>query len=95
MPPVPSGNGDVIQYVIDGQNRRIAKKLNGRIVDKWLYAGQLTPVAELDPADNVIARFSGGYMNKRDTIYQIITDHLGSQRLIVNVATGEIVQKMN
>ena len=41
-------NGDVIQYVIDGQNRRIAKRVNGAITNKWLYAGQLTPVAELD-----------------------------------------------
>jgi len=88
-------NGDVIQYVIDGQNRRIAKKVNGRIIDKWLYAGQLTPVAELDSADNIIARFSGGYVNKRDTIYQIITDHLGSPRLVVNVATGVVVQRID
>jgi YD repeat-containing protein len=75
-------DGDVIQYVIDGQNRRIARKLNGRITNKWLYAGQLTPIAELDSADNIVARFSGGYMNKRDTIYQIITDHLPSKLFI-------------
>ncbi len=105
MPPAHSGNGNVIQYVIDGQNRRIAKRVNGRITDKWLYArlarreseraGQLTPIAELDSADNVIARFSGGYLNKRDTIYQIITDHLGSPRLVVDVATGTVVQRMD
>ena len=53
-------SGDRIDYVIDGQNRRIARRLNGKITNKWLYAGQLTPVAELDSADNVIARFSGG-----------------------------------
>jgi RHS repeat-associated protein len=88
-------NGDVIQYVIDGQNRRIARKLNGRITNKWLYAGQLTPIAELDSADNVIARFSGGYMNKNDTIYQIITDHLGSPRLVVNVSTGAIMERID
>ena len=94
MPPAPSGNGDVIQYVIDGQSRRIGERVNGRWVHKWLYAGQLTPIAELDSADNIIARFSGGYMNKRDTIYQIITDHLGSPRLVVNVSTGIVVQRM-
>jgi RHS repeat-associated protein len=88
-------SGDRIDYVVDGQNRRIAKKVNGRIVDKWLYAGQLTPVAELDSANDIIARFSGGYMNKRDTIYQIITDHLGSPKLVVNVQTGIVVQKID
>ncbi|MFZ1081155.1 MAG: hypothetical protein WAO19_04435 [Candidatus Kryptoniota bacterium] len=88
-------NGDVIQYVIDGQNRRIGERVNARWVHKWLYAGQLTPVAELDSTDNIVARFSGSYMNKRDTIYQIITDHLGSPRLIVNVATGVVVQRID
>ncbi|MFZ1082850.1 MAG: RHS repeat-associated core domain-containing protein [Candidatus Kryptoniota bacterium] len=88
-------NCDVIQYVIDGQNRRIGERVNGRWVHKWLYAGQLTPIAELDSADNVIARFSGGYVNKNDTIYQIITDHLGSPRLVVNVSTGMVVQRMD
>ncbi|MFZ1082846.1 MAG: RHS repeat-associated core domain-containing protein [Candidatus Kryptoniota bacterium] len=34
-------------------------------------------------------------MNKRDTIYQIITDHLGSPRLVVNVNTGAVVQRMD
>ena len=34
-------------------------------------------------------------MNKRDTIYQIITDHLGSPRLVVNVATGVVVQRID
>jgi len=34
-------------------------------------------------------------MNKRDTIYQIITDHLGSPRLVVNVQTGIVVQKID
>jgi RHS repeat-associated protein len=95
MPPVPSGNGDVIQYVIDGQNRRIAKKVNGRIVDKWLYAGQLTPVAELDSANNIIARFSGEYMNRKDTVFQMISDYLGCVRLVVNVNTGAIAQKLD
>ncbi len=95
MPPKGQANGNVIQYVINGQNRRIAKKVNGTITNKWLYAGQLTPVAELDSANNIIARFCGGFMNKRDTIYQIITDHLGSPRLVVNVETGAVVQRMD
>ena len=88
-------DGDVIQYVIDGQNRRIGERVNGRWVHKWLYAGQLTPIAELDSTDNIITRFSGGYMNKRDTIYQIITDHLGSVRLVTNVTNGTIAQRID
>jgi hypothetical protein len=88
-------NGDVVQYVIDGQNRRIAKKLNGRIVDRWIYSGQLSPVAQLDSAGNVLAQFVGSYMTAGGTTYQLITDHLGSVRLVVNASTGTVAERMD
>ena len=28
------------------------------------------------------------------TLYRIVTDHLGSVRLVVNVSTGEVMQRM-
>ncbi|MFZ1082855.1 MAG: hypothetical protein WAO19_13130, partial [Candidatus Kryptoniota bacterium] len=75
MPPKGQANGDVIQYVIDGQDRRIAKKLNGQVVERWIYSGQLSPIAELDSAGNIIAQFVGGYMIKGGNTYRLITDH--------------------
>jgi len=88
-------NGDRIDYIINGQNRRIGKKVNGGIVKKWKYSGQLTPVAELDSAGNVIARFAGGYMIKGSNTYQLITDHLGSVRIIIDASTGDVAQKID
>jgi hypothetical protein len=88
-------NKDRIDYIIDGQNRRIGKKLNGQIVKKWIYSGQLTPVAELDSTGNITARFAGGYMIKSNTIYRLITDHLGSIRLVVNASNGSVSQRID
>ena len=88
-------NKDRIDYIIDGQNRRIGKKLNGNIVKRWIYSGQLLPIAELDSAGNVVAHFVGGYMIKNDTTYKFVTDHLGSIRLVVNVATGTVAQRID
>ncbi len=88
-------NGDVIQYVIDGQNRRLAKRLNGKIVDRWIYSGQLSPVAELDSSGNVISQFVGGYMIKGGNTYRLITDHLGSVRLVVDVNSGSIAERID
>ncbi|HOV98335.1 MAG TPA: RHS repeat-associated core domain-containing protein [Bacteroidota bacterium] len=88
-------NKDRIDYIIDGQNRRIGKKLNGQIVKKWIYSGQLTPVAELDSAGNITARFAGSYMIKDGATYQLITDHLGSVRLVINIATGTVMQRLD
>jgi len=94
-------NGDVIEYVIDGQNRRVGKKLNGTLVKGWLYEGQLRPVAELDAAGNATARYVYGakvnvpeYIIKGSVTYRVITDHLGSVRLVVDQTTGSVAQQM-
>ena len=86
-------DGTQIQYMIDGQNRRVGKIVNGRIVKRWLYQNQLNIVAELDSLGNVASRFVYGtkghvpdYMVKNGITYQFITDHLGSVRFVVDVA---------
>lgn len=95
-------DGTKIEYVIDGLNRRIGKKVNGILVQGFLYQDQLNPVAELDGSGNVVSRFVyvmksnvPDYMMKGGVTYRIITDHLGSPRVIINVATGEIAQRMD
>jgi RHS repeat-associated protein len=94
-------NGDVIEYVIDGQNRRIGKKLNGTLVQGFLYQDQLEPIAELDGAGAVVARFVYGskphvpdYLIKGGITYRVISDYLGSIRLVVNTANGSIAQQL-
>ncbi len=95
--------GDVvIDYLIDGRNRRIGKKVNGQLVQGFLYQDQLEPVAELDGDGNVVARFVYGskghvpdYMEKGGKTYRIISDHLGSPRLVIDTATDEVVQRMD
>ena len=94
--------GPKIEYVIDGVNRRIGKKLNGKLVQGFLYGDQLKPVAELDGRNNVVSTFAYGtranvpeYVEKSDGIYRIITDHLGSPRLVINVESGALAQRMD
>ncbi len=95
-------DGTQLEYVIDGQNRRIGKKVNGTLVQGFLYQNQLQPVAELDGSGNIVSRFvyaSKGnvpdYMVKGGVTYRIISDHLGSPRLVVNTSTGAIVQRLD
>ena len=100
-----------MHYIVGGQNRRVGKKVNGSVTKKWIYQDQLNPVAELDSADNVVTRFvygtranppkkTGGqvvpdYMLKDGNTYRIVADHLGSVRLIVNINTGIIEQRID
>ena len=87
-------DGRVIEYVIDPRGRRIAKKLNGHIVRRWLYHGKLAPVAELDGSGAVVSRFAAGGVIKGSTSYRVLADHLGSPRLVVDTSTGAIAQRM-
>jgi RHS repeat-associated protein len=88
-------DGTIIDYIIDGQNRRIGKKVNGSIVKRWIYKDQLNPVAEVDSLGNTVTLFVPGYMMKQDTTYAIITDHLGSVRFVVNTQDGTIAQQID
>ena len=92
-------DGRTIEYVIDGMNRRIGKKVGGSLVKAWLYRSSLTPVAELDGGGTVISRFvfatSGripNYMVKGGSTYRVIADDIGTPRLIVDVANGNVAQ---
>jgi RHS repeat-associated protein len=95
-------NGTEIGYLIDGQNRRIGKTVNDTLVQGWLYEDGLNPIAELDGTGTIVSRFVYAsrinvpdYMIQGDTTYRIISDHLGSPRLVINTASGDIVQQMN
>ncbi len=94
--------GMTIDYLIDGQNRRIGKKVDGILVQGFLYQDQLNPIAELDGAGNVVSRFVyaekgnvPSYMIKGGFTYRIISDHLGSPRLVVKSADGTVVQRID
>jgi RHS repeat-associated protein len=95
-------NADVITYIIDGRGRRVGKSINGTRVKGWLYADQLRPIAELDGNGTLVSRFVYGtkpnipnYIIKNGTTYRVFSDHLGSPRVIVDAATGVVVQRMD
>lgn len=99
---VQLSGGLQVDYLIDGRNRRIGKKVNGTLVQGFLYQDQLNPLAELDGSGNIVARFVyadkvnvPAYMLKGDQTYRILSDHLGSPRLVVNSASGEVVQRLD
>lgn len=94
-------DGTRIDYDIDGRNRRIGKRVNGTRVQAFLYLNQLEPIAELDGSGNVMAHFvyadrnnTPSLMLKGGKTYRVVADHLGSVRLVIDVITGEIAQRM-
>ncbi|MBF0635242.1 MAG: RHS repeat protein [Nitrospinae bacterium] len=95
-------DGTLIEYIIDGENRRVGKKVNGVLTQGLVYENALEPVAELDGTGSVIARYVYAtrenvpdYMIKGGVTYRIVSDHLGSPRLVVNITDGSVVQRMD
>jgi RHS repeat-associated protein len=95
-------SGAQIAYVIDGNNRRIGKKVNGMFVQGFLYHSMLKPVAELDGNGQVVTQFIYAErsnvpvcMLRNGVTYRILSDHLGSPRLVLDVATGVVAQRLD
>ncbi len=53
-------NGTAIDYVVDGENRRVGKKVNSTLTSGFLYQDALNVVVQLDGSGNVVARFVFG-----------------------------------
>ncbi len=104
---VKLASGDVLEYRVDGKNRRVARLLNGTLTARWLYGNDLAVVGELDGSGALVKRFvyaSSGHVpdlmivrnpSGPDSTYRIVTDHLGSVRLVVNASTGWVAQHMD
>ncbi len=95
-------DGRNIVYLIDGRHRRVGKKVDGVLQKGFLYQDALNPVAELDGNGRVVSRFVYGsrsntpdYMIKNGQHYRILSDHLGSPRLIIDTTTGAVIQRMD
>ncbi len=94
--------GVQIDYLVDASGRRIAKKVDGTLVEGYLYAGGISPVAETDGAGNVTAVFVYAtrgnvpdYIVEAGATYRVFTDHLGSVRMVVDVQSGAVLQQID
>jgi RHS repeat-associated protein len=96
-------DGRTVTYTVDGENHRLWKAIDGVRVQGFLWRGALQVVAELDGAGTVIARFVYAdaranvpdYMVTANGTYRLLKDHLGSPHVVVNTASGAVVQRMD
>ena len=95
-------SGDLVEYVVDGFCRRVARKVNGVVTNRWLYQGALDPAAEVDSTGAVIARFvycsrahTPDYVIRGGVTYRVITNLRGDPRLVVDVSSGAVVEQFS
>jgi len=93
-------NGDRIAYLHDPLGRRIAKKINGSIVEKYLWLGLTRLLAVYDGNDNLLMRFeyADGRMPVAMTTggasYYLAYDQVGSLRTVSD-ASGNVVKAIS
>jgi RHS repeat-associated protein len=94
--------GSAMDYVVDGENRRVGKKLGGILNQGFLYQDGLNVVAQLDGSGNLLARYVFGskpnvpdYFTTSAGTFRILSDHLGSPRLVVNTSSGAVVEEID
>lgn len=92
--------GRLIEYVNDPLGRRIAKKIDGVITEKYLWQGLTRLLAVYDSSDNLVMRFE--YADDRTPItmtnagiaYYMTYDQVGSLRVVAD-ASGNVVKAID
>jgi RHS repeat-associated protein len=94
-------SGTKIAYIIDAENRRVGKEVNGVLEQGFLYDGERI-IAQLNGSNAVVSQFiyatgstAPDYMISGGVTYRILSDHLGSPRLVVNTSTGQIAEEID
>jgi len=93
-------DGRVIEYIYDPLQRRVAKKINGAVVEKYLWQGLTRLLAVYDGSDNLIMRFeyADGRMPVAMTAggltYYLACDQVGSLKVITD-SSGSVVKQID
>ena len=87
-----------IHYSVDAEGRRVGREVDGKFVAGYVSRPDGLIAAETDAAGNIRSRF--GYDDRRHlalvergrVTYRVLTDAIGSPRLIIDARTGAITE---
>lgn len=92
----------VIEYLIDGQGRRVGKKVDGVLAESYIYQSQTQIIAVTDSTGVITKRFVyGEKQNSPDVLimnnkeYRIISDQVGTPRQVVDLSNGRVKEELN
>jgi len=96
-----------VEYIVDGAGRRVGRNVSSMSPPSvsrrgLLYDGALQPVAATDDVGAVVTRYvqatlliTPDVLSEGGAVYRVISDHLGSVRLVVDLETGDIAQRLD
>lgn len=94
-------DGRKISYLVDADGRRVGREVSGKLVAGFLYRPDGTIAVETDSSGKAISRF--GYddighlalVERNGVTYRVITDYIGSPRVIVDSRTGTVAEQIS
>ncbi len=88
-------------YDLDAYGRRITKRRNGTVQNRFLYRNALQPGAEVDDQGNVLSRYLYGRgelgpdaLERAGATYMLVKDERGSVRFVVDASSGVVAQAL-
>jgi RHS repeat-associated protein len=93
-------DGKMVTYEHDPLGRRIAKRVDGVVVEKYLWQGRTRLLAVYDGAENLIQRFAYAdgrmpvAMTQAGMTYYLAYDSVGSLRVVTD-ASGNTVKRID
>jgi RHS repeat-associated protein len=92
----------LVNYTLDAFGNRLMKFINGTLTQYYVWENSTKLTALIDAQGNILERFVYGaksnvpdYMIKGGVDYKLISDHLGSVRLVINAQTGAIAEQLD
>jgi RHS repeat-associated protein len=89
----------LIYYVLDAQNRRLAKLINGQVVRQYIYISATQIGAELDQQGNIIASYVYGsksnvpdYVKTKNHTYRLISNQVGTPLILIDADNGKVIE---
>ncbi len=90
-----------VDYELDAYGRRIAKRRNGTVENRFLYRNALQSAAEVDAAGNVLSRYvyargelGPDLLERGGFTFALLKDERGSIRFVVDVFSGVVAQAL-
>ena len=91
-----------VTYAYDAAGRRVERRVAGLVTDRFVHGSGGVPLARLDADGRLVQRYIGGsrthvpdLMLMGERRLALVTDHLGSVRLVVDADTGEVAQRLD
>ena len=89
-----------LTYDHDPMGRRIARRVNGEVVEKYLWKDTTTLLAIYNGSDNLVTRFNYGddrmpvSMTHNGSTYYLLVDPVGSLRAVAD-SSGKIIKRVD